>query len=316
MAGEHILIVEDDEDTAKLLRNFLKRETFQISVAEDGKKALRMAKDLQPHIILLDIIMAGLNGFQVCEKLKNNFYTSHIPIIMLTVKESTFDRIRGLETGADDYITKPFDSKELVARIRAVLRRTHLERDVNPLTGLPGNIMIEKEIKERIRSGGLFAVLYADIDSFKAYNDYYGYGLGDRAIKFIGDVILSSVEGYGNEGDFVGHIGGDDFIIVTTPDRIEPICKNIIGVVEATSIHLYEKEDRERGYIEVKNRWNETLRFCTRFEITIASATNKHRRLNSHIQVSDILASVKRYGKAQKGSIWVEDKRRHEEVKR
>ncbi|MDI6703932.1 MAG: response regulator [bacterium] len=316
MAGEHVLIVEDDEDTVKLLRNLLKKETFQLSVAEDGNEALRMAKNLQPHIILLDIIMAGLNGFQVCEKLKNNFYTSHIPIIMLTIKESTFDRIKGLEIGADDYIAKPFDPKELVARIRAVLRRTHLERDVNPLTGLPGNIMIEKEIKRRIESGELFAVLYADIDNFKAYNDYYGYSLGDRAIKFIGDVILSSVEGYGNESDFVGHIGGDDFIIVTTPDKTEPICKNIIGTVESTSSHLYEEEDRKRGYIEVKNRWNETLRFNTRFEITIASATNKYRRLSSHVQVSDILASVKEYGKAQKGSIWVEDKRRHEEVKK
>jgi len=140
---------------------------------------------------------------------------------MLTAQDNEDDKLTGLELGADDYITKPFNTRELVSRVRNTLRRIDRNRWANPLTGLQGNIEIQSEINQRIATKQLFAVIYADLDNFKAYNDVYGFASGDRAIKLTADIIVDNVRSYGNQNDFIGHVGGDDFIIVSTPDKAE-----------------------------------------------------------------------------------------------
>lgn len=310
MAGERILVVDDKRSTVEVLSMALKNEAFVVYTAEDGRKALEIARKEGPDLILLDIMMPDINGFEVCQRLKDNFFTAHIPVIMLTVKDHLNDKVKGLDLGADDYVVKPYDYPELVARIRAVLRRTHLERDSNPLTGLPGNITIERKIKERISLGGLFAVIYADLDDFKPYNDHYGYLRGDEVIRTLSKIVLSTMEEHGSFPlDFVGHIGGDDFIIITTPDKVKSICEDIIRKLGKESSRLFSEEDRKKGYIEIQDRQGNIKRFPTSFTITISVATNQQRKLTTHLQVSDVVAELKRYGKRHEGSIYVIDRR-------
>lgn len=311
MPPEKILIVEDNEDTIELLSELLKPEGFGVSIARTGPEGLELAKKLLPNLILLDIRIPIMDGFEICSKLRDNFYTSHIPILVLSgICKETEDKVKGLELGADDYITKPFSNKELVARAHAVLRRYHLDRGCNPLTELPGNPAIEQQIKSRLRRGQTFTVLYSDLDSFKPFNDYYGYSKGDRVIKSLSRIFIDSLETTGNKDDFIGHIGGDDFIYITTPDKAKPIADRIIDKVASLSKKIFNKEDLERGYIEITDRRGEITKFPAAIGITIAAVTSTTtNKLRSHLKISDSLAELKHYGKSRMGSIFVIDRR-------
>lgn len=310
MLKEKILVVEDDRDVLKILEKVLKREGYQIVLARSGKEALDMARDQLPDIIILDLKIPEPDGFKVTTLLRDNFRTAHIPILMLTgVWLETKDKVGGLHMGADDYMTKPFESEELLARVEAILRRTHLARDSNPLTDLPGNKAIGREIDQRLKKKDPLAILYADLDNFKPFNDYYGYSRGDMVIERVAEIILSSVEESGNRNDFVGHIGGDDFVIITTPDKIEPITTKIFDALAEISSHLYKDEDLLKGYFETEDRRGEIRKFSTRLGMTIAGATTLKIKFESHLEVSDRLAELKHHGKEQGGSLLIVDRR-------
>ena len=147
-----------------------------------------------------------------------------MPIIMLTAQGNEEDKLTGLELGADDYITKPFNPRELISRVKNTLLRIERNRWANPLTGLPGNTEIQSEINYRIAKDMLFSVLYLDVDNFKAYNDVYGFARGDTAIKLIADILMDAVSAFGSQNDFIGHIGGDDFVVITSPEYADTIC--------------------------------------------------------------------------------------------
>lgn len=310
MAGEKILVVEDDRDVRDALEGILKEEDYQVLLAQSGEEALRMAREQLPDFIILDLKIPKPDGFEVTTILKDNFRTAHIPIFMLTgVWLKTENKVGGLLMGADDYMTKPFEKEELLARVKAILRRTHLARDSSPLTDLPGNRAIEIEIDRRLKERGPLAVLYADLDNFKPFNDYYGYSRGDPVIKEVADLILSSVEKSGNKDDFLGHIGGDDFIIITTPEKVESISTTIFDGLAQISKDHYKDEDLTRGYIEVEDRRGEIRRFSTHFAMTIAAVTNLKTDFENHLAVSDRLAELKHFGKRQGGSLLVIDRR-------
>lgn len=310
MAGEKILVVEDNKDLLQVLKEILKRSGYRIISAQSGEKALEMARTQFPDLILLDLKIPKPDGFEVTALLKNNFRTAHIPILMITgIWLETVNKVKGLHIGADDYITKPFENEELLARIEATLRRAHLARDSNPLTELPGNKAIAQEIDRRLAKKEPLAVLYSDLDNFKPFNDYYGYSRGDIAIKKVADLIFSSVEELGNEEDFIGHIGGDDFIIITTPDRADPISTKIFDGLTEISSHLYKEEDVRKGYFEVEDRRGEIRKFTPRFRMTIAGVTNLKIKFENHLEVSDRLAELKHFGKEQGGDILIVDRR-------
>lgn len=310
MAGEKILVVEDNKDLLQVLNEVLNRDGYQTVFARSGKDALEMARTELPNLVILDLRIPEPDGFEVTAVLKDNFRTAHIPILMITgVWLEIENKVKGLHIGADDYIIKPFDNQELLARVEATLRREHIARDSNPLTELPGNKAIAREIDRRLTKKEPLAILYNDLDNFKPFNDYYGYSRGDIAIKEIADLISSSVEEFGNQEDFIGHIGGDDFIIITTPDRIEPVSTKIFDGLTEISSRLYKEEDVLKGYFEVEDRRGEIRRFTPRFRMTIAGVTNLKIDFESHLQVSDRLAELKHFGKAQGGDILVVDRR-------
>jgi diguanylate cyclase (GGDEF)-like protein len=195
------------------------------------------------------------------------------------------DKVAGLEAGADDYITKPFDNLELVARVKTHLRRAKQEKSFNPLTGLPGNILIEEEIKHRVAdTKRKFAVLYVDLDNFKAFNDVYGFLKGDEVIKFVAHIMNKNVKDLGNPDDFVGHIGGDDFITITTPEKLEVICRAIINQFDSTISLFYSSEDRKRGYIVTRDRTNQEIQYPF-MSLSIAVVSNEKRNIENHWQV-------------------------------
>src|SRR3989339_1188657 len=215
-----ILIVDDDQEIQELLKFTLEDEHHQVISAEDGEAGVRMATGEHPDLIILDVNMPKLSGFEVLEKIRENGSTCLTPVIMLTSQAKTKDRITGIKLGADEYLNKPFEPFEIVARVEGLLKRTRESLAAKPLTGFPGNTSVESEIKRRLDANTPFAVIYTDIDNFKVFNDKYGFDRGDAVIRLVSVVKRSGVNEAGNKNDFLGHIGGDDFIIVTTPDKI------------------------------------------------------------------------------------------------
>jgi diguanylate cyclase (GGDEF)-like protein len=246
---ETILVVDDDPDIARFVEVNLRSAGYDVSVASDGEEALERAGTLRPDLVLLDVMMPRIDGFEVAQRLRRNPQTSNTSIIMLTAKALSTDKVLGLTAGADDYIIKPFDPIELLARVKGTLRRAKEMRNLSPLTGLPGNIRIQEEIERMVREDHPFAVLYSDLDNFKAYNDQKGFVRGDRLIQATARIIQDAVVEFAGSDGFVGHVGGDDFVAVVPPDIAEEVAKRIVERFDGEIRDFYEKEDLERGYV-------------------------------------------------------------------
>ncbi len=303
-----ILVADDEEAVATLLKDALESLHYEVRVAYNGEEAMRQIRSSPPDLLLLDIMMPGMSGYDVCRQVKSDVFLRHIPVMLLTAKVGTSSKVTGLEQGADDYLTKPFEMAELLARIRTLLRRTRLGLEANPLSRLPGNVTIENEIVKRIESQTPFAVLYIDLNDFKAYNDIYGFVKGDEVIRATSRIVLT--QSLSAEG-FVGHIGGDDFIVVARPDQAESLAKGMIKAFDAKSPDFYTPEDRARGYIETKDRRGELTRFPL-LSIAIGVATTQVRPLTSLGEVSKIGTELKRFAKERKhhGSFYAIDRRK------
>lgn len=303
-----ILVVEDDSDLRKILRAILLREGYTVLTAGDGEEGLKVVEGHQPDLILLDVMMPKMDGKELCRRLKSNGRTSQIPIIMLTAMSETSDRIGGLDLGANDYVTKPYEQRELLMRVRNLLDWGRLQRDANPLTGLPGNKGIEGQLRHRLEVGEEFVFMYLDVDHFKAFNDFYSYQKGDQIIRLLAFLLRQAVDDFGAPGDFVGHVGGDDFVIITQPDRAQAVGEWIIQRFDEQVPGLYNEVDRERGYIETTNRQGLVQRYPI-MTLTIA-AVSTAQLASAHIaEISDLAAELKRYGKSQNRSILVWDRR-------
>ena len=304
-----ILVADDDPDLRDILRSILEPEGFEVIEASDGKAALDAVRTHHPDLLLLDYLMPHLTGPQVCQALKQDILLRHLPIIMLTGRGEVQDKVTGIDSGADDYLVKPFEPKELLARVRMVLRRTAQELEANPLTKLPGNVSIQKDIDARLAARKPVAVCYADLDRFKAFNDHYGFARGDQAIQQTARVLLEAVRARGNPTDFVGHIGGDDFILVTTPDRADAVCQNVIERFDAAVPSLYDEADRTRGYLEHNDRaGNPTM--AGLLTISIAVVTNEERPIAHLGEIAAIGAELKAYAKRFAKSLYVKDQRK------
>lgn len=302
-----ILIIDDDEVARALIAGILEStKHYTVIMGENGPEGIRLALRESPELIILDILMPKMTGFEVCKILRADIATRYIPIIILSVKGNVNDRIEGLVMGADDYMTKPFNHDELIARVDALLRRNELSLDANPLTRLPGNISVERELIKRLVDNRRFAVGYADLDHFKAFNDKYGFTLGDRVIFETGRIIKDVVK----SPDFVGHIGGDDFVFLSTPEKAEALCRKIIKTFDCDIRKYYDEESLARGYIESKSRSGESRRFEL-MSISIAVVTNTERTFAHFAEIGEIGAELKKYLKTLSGSNYLIDRRKN-----
>jgi len=309
MLREKILIVDDDPDILDVLKITLEAEGYEVIEGHDGQEALNIIKKTTPDLLITDFKMPKLCGDEVCRILKEDILVQHMPIIMLTGKGEISDKIYGINAGADDYMVKPFEPKELVARVRMVLRRTARDLDANPLTRLPGNVSILNEIQKRIDTGKPFSVCYIDLDKFKVFNDKYGFEKGDEVIKNTARILINSVQEKGTPQDFIGHVGGYDFVVITDPDKNDGLCKNIIGQFDSMAPELYNKNDREKGYIVGKDRRGKTKKIPL-MSISIGVVSNEKRKIAHVAEVGEIGAELKKYAKGLKGSNYVTERRK------
>ena len=306
--SERVLIADDDPDILTVVQVNFELEGFEVETAVDGEDALQKATANPPHVIVLDIMMPRMDGLTALHRLRSQASTGNIPIILLTARGLPEDRVRGLELGADDYITKPFDINELVARIRAVVRRTQAARDLSPLTGLPGNFKITGEVEERIASGRDFALVHGDLDNFKAFNDHYGFMRGDEVIRFCAKCFNDASDSLGISGSFVGHIGGDDFVAIIPPEVSEPFCKEVIERFDDGVLDLYDTADALRGYIEVIDRRGERFAFPV-VSLSLGVASTDVREISTQWEASAIAVEMKEFAKKQPGSTYRIDRR-------
>jgi diguanylate cyclase (GGDEF)-like protein len=306
-----ILIVDDDPDIRDILKLTLSEENYEILEAKDGEEALGIINAKPLDLVLLDYKIPKMDGRQVCRLIKKDLLLRHLPIIMVTGKGDISDKVDGIDAGADDYIVKPFEPKELLARIRMILRRTQRDLEANPLTRLPGNVSILNELSRRIEAKQLFAVCYVDLDKFKAYNDKYGFEHGDEVIRETARILIRATHEFGNPDDFIGHIGGDDFVVITTPNIADNLCKTIIENFDAASPGFYNEADRKKGFIIELDRQGKEQKIKL-LSVSIGVVTNESRKIEHVAQISEIGAELKSAAKKLERSNYVKDKRKNE----
>lgn len=306
--SEQVLVADDDPDILTVVKVNLELDGFEVGTAIDGEDALQKATSIPPNVIILDIMMPRMDGLTALHRLRSQASTASIPIILLTARGLPEDRVRGLELGADDYITKPFDITELAARVRAVLRRTQAARDLSPLTGLPGNFKITAEIEACIQEGREFALVHGDLDNFKAFNDHYGFMRGDEVIRFCGRCLTEAAASLGIDTAFVGHIGGDDFVCMIPPSVAESFCKEVIERFDDGILDLYDTADALRGYIEVIDRRGERYAFPV-VSLSLGVASTDVREIGTQWEASAIAVEMKEFAKKQPGSTYRIDRR-------
>lgn len=304
-----VLVVDDEPQMVQLIKRVLDRAGFETISISDGRRAAAAAVEARPDIILLDLMLGPVTGDQVLGELRKDFRTRLIPIVFLTVRNSIKDKVEHLMAGADDYVTKPFIGEELVARIRAVIARATATRDLNPLTGMSGNSDILREISQRLAAMEEFACLYPDIDNFKSYNDHYGFIRGDEVIRALASIILRVLEDIYSPQHFAGHVGGDDFVILTEADRAEDIAAEFTKRFDEVIGSLYDPVDRERGWIEFEDRTGNKHRTGL-VSLSTGIVIARPGSFTSAPALASRAAEVKGVAKRIPGSKWVVDRRR------
>jgi PleD family two-component response regulator len=311
-----VLLIEDNEAVVDSIQRALGAADYKVVLANSAKTAFASIFKSPPDIIILDINLPDLDGFHVAQELKKNMMLRHIPVIVLSSRIDFLEKMRSLDVVVDEYIVKPIDPQDLLLRTRLVLQRAQVNLDANPLTKLPGNTAIVKTIKGKLAAGRPYAVGYADLNNFKAFNDRYGFLRGDQAIKLAAQCLVLSAEkgaslSSGMVGSwFIGHVGGDDFIIVLPADQAEDTCKEIISKFDSQVPNLYDEEDRQRGFILGKNRQGQPLQYPF-IGMALVIVSNGDKRFTHPGEISSMASELKSFAKSFGKSAYVLDRRRN-----
>jgi len=308
--SKRVLVVDDDEAIRAIVVDSLYEAGFEAIHARDGFDAMRIARDRVPDLVVLDVMMPFISGDDVYHALRSEQATRYVPIIFLTGQGSTREKARRLLAGADDYVTKPFDLDELVARVSSVLKRSDELRALNPLSGLPGNAAITAELTRRLASDD-GTCLYADLDHFKDFNDHYGFARGDDLIVLLARLLMEIAANVRGEM-FVGHVGGDDFVLVAPDPEAEDLARTVVRCFDERVPSVYDAADRERGYIVRTDRQG-VERHLPFVSVSIGVVPLASGRFPDAIAVSRAAAEVKEIAKRREGSSWALDRRRASE---
>lgn len=300
------LICSKDEQTKSFLKSLVEGEGWTLQETTDDKVVIETLIKSKFDLLLIDFETSS--AIDLCKQIRANFSLRYLPVMVLIEKARTIEKIKTIYAGADDYIEKPIESGEILTRMKVNLWRASRDLDANPLTRLPGNVTILKEIKNRLSNSEEFCVAYADINKFKEYNDYYGFEWGDKVIQHTAGIITSALRERGTRSDFLGHIGGDDFIFVTNWESIKDVCETIIETFDRTIPSFYKDEDLKRGYIIVKNREGK-ITASSVLSLSIGVATNKTRPLKHVGEVVQVATELKSYAKTFAKSIYTIDRR-------
>jgi PleD family two-component response regulator len=300
---EKILIVDDTRFHRAMAADILTRMGYATVEVDDGAKALDMVTTESPDLIILDSMMPGLDGLEVCRRLKGDPFTHHIPILLFTTHNTVPDKVNSLRTGADAYLGKPFTPEELIAEVEALLRRSF---HYDPLTKLPAAPYLHRQIDARLAQNQPTAVLYVDIDHFRAYNHAYGHESGDHLLM---DVARLMVDSLPSRSAFVGHLGSDDFMAVMSPPGSDTFAQTLVDQFKGMQRHLFTPEDFARGYFTFENRRGDLTKWPL-ITLSVALVGNDTRVLINYVQVSDLLSEVMGFVKSNGGGMWARDRRR------
>lgn len=304
-----VLLVDDDHALRAIIGTNLQLGGFDVLSAADGPSALALLDERVPDVVVLDVVMPEMDGYATLDRIRRHTTASHVPVIVLTGGSSdTTAPVKSLDAGADDFIARPFAPQEMLARVRAKVRRANVDSALQPLTRLPGNIAIEREVRRRFEAREPWAVIYGDLDNFKAFNDRYGFVRGDDAIRLLATTMRDAIVHLGREPDFLGHIGGDDFIVVTHPDRAETLAQAIVAAFDRDVPPLYDGVDRARGWIGAKDRRGNNVRFPL-MSLSLA-IVRPSPRITGYQSIGEVAAELKSFAKRQAGSYVATDKRR------
>ncbi|MEK9164832.1 MAG: response regulator [Chloroflexota bacterium] len=239
-----ILVVEDDIDLAEMLNAYFRVQGYEVLTAAWGEDAVKMAQQSAPDITLLDIRLPDIDGYEVCRRLRTHRRTESIPIIFLTERRDQIDKLRGLELGVVDYITKPFDMQELRLRVRNALRRAKLETLVNPVTGLPEGKLVDEQLQKLVGANN-WAVMVMLVKGLQSFREQYGFVAADDVLRAVSLMLNNVVREAGGQSDFVGHLLAEDFIIITSDARGREINDRIQSRLMQSMDYFYPLKDRE-----------------------------------------------------------------------
>ncbi len=304
-----VYIIDDDEYLKKKLSEIFKQDKdykFKQIKTESIDVAL---KDI-PALIIINEDTISEAATEICYKIRNNDDNSITPIIVVTSSTAKEHKVEILKAAATYFIKKPLDFEYLYYTIQNIINLLYINRKVSPLTNLPGNVQIQAEMKKRLMKRQFFVMLYIDLDNFKAYNDVYGFSNGDEIIKFTAKTIIKNVHTKEDDNNFVGHIGGDDFIAIVEDDDYEKICQNIIIEFDKNVKKYFLEDDIKKGYLEVPNRKGIIEEFPLT-TISVGAVEVEPGRFHNTLEIGEAGAQVKHLSKTIPGSTYVIDRRKH-----
>jgi PleD family two-component response regulator len=306
--GTKIVLAVPDLKLREILLYLLKSWEYHVLVLEDGADVVEFLKKENPHLLIIDAALDDKKGLEICKQIKADFLTSYIPTIVLIDKKQLRRDLLNIEEGVDDYLIKPPDPIDLEIRIVLALRSAAHHFNANALTRLPGNKIIEHELIEKLDSGRRFSFHYIDIDNFKSYNDKYGYIKGNHLILDTAKIISRNVKAAGNDEDFVGHIGGDDFVIITSPENAESIARQTIRDFDALVPGRYDSSDLKNGFIVARDRSGKVTNIPL-MSLSIAIVNNSPGSVTSLLELMDVTTELKKYLKSMPGSNFMVNRR-------
>lgn len=289
MSKGRILVVEDDADISNMLRIYFTGQGYDVQVAPRGGDALTITRKQAPNLIVLDIMLPDMDGYAVCRELRQTTRTKHIPIIFLTQRDERSDKIAGLELGADDYITKPFDIEELKLRVKNAIDRVDREKSMDPRSNLPSSRLIEEQLRELMRTTNTWYYMDLKINFFEAFQDVYGMLASTEIMRFVSILLSEVVDEFGTPDDFIGHAGNDNFVVITYSPKSQQLKEKITLRFNEDVKQHYSFIDRERGHIVVES--GETRPLMTMGVGIVSNATQRFADIR---EITELAAEARR----------------------
>jgi len=293
MSKGRILVVEDDFDISNMLRIYFSGQGYEVQVAPRGGDALSITRKQLPSLIMLDIMLPDMNGYDVCRELRTTTRTKYIPIIFLTQKDERSDKIAGLELGADDYVTKPFDIEELKLRVQNAINQATAVQQIDPRSKMPTGRLIEDHLRGLMREAKPWAYVDTKVNHFDDFQEVYGFVAGDELIRFMAILINEVVDELGTPDDYVGHPSRDNFVVVTHGQNGNQIMEQLVKRFGEEVKQHYSFIDRERGYILVPDgaRGERQVDLMT---LSVGSVSTQTHRFSDIREITELAADDRR----------------------
>lgn len=306
---QEIYVIENENDLKDRLNENFRREIDEYNFKAIKTSELEIALRNIPSLIIIDEDTADINIVEFCKSIRSNEDNRITPIIVVSSNTDRKHVIDVLKTDIEYYIQKPIDDEYIYYTIKNITGLLTKNRGISPLTGLPGNVQIQAEMKKRLLNKETFAILYFDLDNFKAYNDVYGFSNGDEIIKFTARTISKHIHQIANSYNFIGHVGGDDFVAIIGRTDYDKVCQNIIAEFDKFAIDFYNEIDIERGYVEVANRRGIIEQFpLTSISIAVLEVDSKIYKTT--LEIGEVASQIKHQAKAVLGSTYIINRRR------